>query len=183
MFREFSVAMKSEFEMTDIGLMNYFLGIKVTQNSDGTFISQEKYANDIFKRFKMQNNKEKITPIAMGVKLSKEDENIKVESTLYKSLVGSLMYLTTTRPDIMYAISLISRFMEDPHDAHLQAGKRILRYVKGTTNHGIFYEKNDALKLFGYIDSDWEGNKDDRKSTLGYAFIFCSGAISWSSKK
>eukprot|EP01018_Ginkgo_biloba_P015850 Gb_34468 [translate_table: standard] len=180
MLREFSMAMKSEFEMTDIGLMNFFLGIEVTQNSDGTFISQEKYANDILKRFKMQNNKAIITPIAMGVKLSKEDERKNVDSTLYKSLVGSLMYLTAIRPDIMYVVSLISRFMENPHDTHLQVGKRILRYVKGTTNHGIFYEKNDALKLAGYTDSDWVRNKDDRKSTSGYAFIFCSGAISWS---
>eukprot|EP01018_Ginkgo_biloba_P013677 Gb_30759 [translate_table: standard] len=154
MLREFSVAMKSEFEMTDLGLMNYFLGIEVTQNSDGTFISQDKYANNILKRFRMQNNKATITPIAMGVKLSKEDERKKVDSTLYKSLVGSLKYLTAKRLDIMYAISLISRFMEDLHDTHLQAGKRILRYVKGTTNHGIFYEKNDALKLAGYTDSD-----------------------------
>eukprot|EP01018_Ginkgo_biloba_P036522 Gb_16091 [translate_table: standard] len=134
--------MKSEFEMNDLSLMNYFLGIEVTQNSDGTFISQEKYANDILKRFKMQNNKAVITPISMGVKLSKEDERRKVDSTLYKSLVGSLMYLTETRPDIIYAVSLISRFMENPYDAHLQAGKRILRYVKGTTSHGIFYENN-----------------------------------------
>eukprot|EP01018_Ginkgo_biloba_P038382 Gb_02966 [translate_table: standard] len=109
MLREFSVAMKSEFEMTDLGLMNYFLGIEVTQNSDGTFISQEKYANDILKRFRMQNSKATITPIAMGVKLSKEDESRKVDSTLYKSLVGSLMYLTAIRPDIMYAVSLISK--------------------------------------------------------------------------
>eukprot|EP01018_Ginkgo_biloba_P007226 Gb_41386 [translate_table: standard] len=77
MFREFSVAMKSEFEMIDLGLMNYFLGIEVTQNSDGTFISQEKYANDTLKRFRMQNNKATITPIAMGVELSKEDESKK----------------------------------------------------------------------------------------------------------
>eukprot|EP01018_Ginkgo_biloba_P000790 Gb_00723 [translate_table: standard] len=97
MLREFSVAMKSEFEMTDLGLKNYFLGIEVTQNSDGTFISQEKYANDIFKRFGMQNSKAAITPIAMGVKLSKEDESKKVDSTLYKSLVGSLMYCNKAR--------------------------------------------------------------------------------------
>eukprot|EP01018_Ginkgo_biloba_P016352 Gb_05792 [translate_table: standard] len=119
MLREFSVAMKSEFEMIDLGLINYFLGIELTQNSDGTFISHEKYANDILKRFRMQNSKTTITPIAMGVKLSQEDERRKVDSTLYKSLVGSLMYLTTTRLDIMYAVRLISRFMEDPHDTHL----------------------------------------------------------------
>eukprot|EP01018_Ginkgo_biloba_P002098 Gb_06075 [translate_table: standard] len=119
MLREFLVAMKSEFEMTGLGLMNYFLGIEVTQNSDGAFISQEKYANDILKRFRMQNSKIAITPLAMSVKLSKEDESRKVDSALYKSLVGSLMYLTATRPDIMYAVSLISRFMEDPHDTDL----------------------------------------------------------------
>ena len=131
----------------------------------------------------MQNCKAAPTPTAVGLKLSKEDSSKRVDPTLYKSMVGSLMYLTATRLDMMHAISLISRFMETPKDSHWQAGKRILRYVKGTNGFGILYIANDDFKLVGYTDSDWAGSIDDRKSTSGYVFNMGSGAISWASKK
>ena len=118
--------MKNEFEMTDLGLLKYFLGIEVKQMDDGIFISQEKYAEQILERFKVQNNKSTPTPIAIGLKLSKEDSSKSVNPTLYKSMVGSLMYLTATRPDLMHAVSPIFRFMETPKDSHWQARKRIL---------------------------------------------------------
>eukprot|EP01018_Ginkgo_biloba_P013725 Gb_24397 [translate_table: standard] len=110
--------MKKEFEMTDLGLMKYFLGIEVSQTNDGIFICQTKYASDVLKRFKMLNCKSTSTPMATGLKLSKEDKGTNVDPTLYKRLVGNLMYLSATRPDIMYAVSLISRFMETPKDSH-----------------------------------------------------------------
>ena len=150
---------------------------------DGIFISQEEYAGQILERFKMQNSKAAPTPTAVGLKLSKEDTSKRVDPTLYKSMVGSLMYLTATRPDLMHAVSLISRFMEIPRDSHWQAGKRILRYVKGTKGFGILYTASDEFKLVGYTDSDWAGSLDDRKSTSGYMFHMGSGAISWASKK
>ena len=115
---EFKKAMKIEFEMTDLGMMKYFLGIEVTRYEDGIFINQSKYANDVLKRFRMMNCKPAITPIATGTKLSKEDDGSKVDPTLYKRLVGSIMYLTATRSDIMFAVSLISRFMELPKNTH-----------------------------------------------------------------
>ena len=93
------------------------------------------------------------------------------------------MYLIATRPDLMHAVSLISRFMETPKDSHWQAGKRILRYVKGTKGFGILYTTNNDFKLVGYTDSDWAGSLDDRKSTSRYMFHMGSGAISWASKK
>ena len=96
---------------------------------DSIFISQEKYAGQILKRFKMQNSKAAPTPTTVGLKLRKEDCNKSVNPTLYKSMVGSLMYLTATHPDLMHAVSLIARFMETPKDSHWQVGKRILRYV------------------------------------------------------
>eukprot|EP00253_Pinus_taeda_P031332 PITA_31332 len=104
--------MKEEFEMTDMGLLRYFLGIEVEQSENGIFISQEKYANEVLERFNMQDSKAAITPIVMGLKLSKEDSSKDFDPSLYKSIVGSLMYLTATRPDIMHAVSLISRFMD-----------------------------------------------------------------------
>ena len=123
--------------MTDLGMMKYFLGIEVTQSEDDIFISQTKYENDVLKIFRMLKCKPTVTPITTGTKLSKEDDGSKVDPTMYKRLVESLMYLTTTRPDIMFAVSLISRFMESLKNTHWQDGKIILRYITGTTNFGI----------------------------------------------
>lgn len=179
----FKGPMKKEFEMTDLGFMKYFLGIEVNQNDNGIFISQSKYANDILRRFNMANCKSAPTPIVMRLKLSKDDKGANINPTLYKRVVGSLMYLTATRPEIMYVVSLISRFMESPKDSHWQAGKRILRYVSGTRNYGIQYAKSNEFKLIGYTDSDCVGSIDDRKSTSGYVFHFGIGVVSWASKK
>lgn len=107
----FKTTMKSEFEMTDLGLMRYFLGIEVHHSSAGIFICQSKYANEILKRFNMLKSKPTPTPVTTGLKLSMEDGGLSVDPTLYKRMVGSLMYLTTMRPDIMYGVSLISRIM------------------------------------------------------------------------
>ena len=125
----FKVVIESEFEMTDLGLMNFFLGIEVQQYESGIFISQSKYASEVLKIFNLSNCKTTPTPLITGLKLSKDDEGSTVDPTLFKRLVGSLMYLTMTRPDIMYGLSLISRFMQSPKDSHWQVAKRILRYV------------------------------------------------------
>ncbi|KAG8480350.1 hypothetical protein CXB51_024735 [Gossypium anomalum] len=106
-----------------------------------------------------------------------------MQNTLYKQIVGSLMYLIGTRPNIMYSMSLISRFMENPTDMLLLAAKRIFRYLQRTKDFGLFYKKREISFLFGFIDSDFAGDIDDRKSTLGYVFMMGTGAVSWSSKK
>ncbi|XP_038904408.1 secreted RxLR effector protein 161-like [Benincasa hispida] len=131
----------------------------------------------------MENCNSATTPVEPNLKLTKDHEGKKVNSTIYKQMVGSLMYLTTTRPDIMYAVSLISRFMESPTELHFLAAKRILRYLKGTPGLGILYQKGEKLNLVGFSDSDYVGDLNDRKSTPGYIFMLGSGAISWSSKK
>jgi hypothetical protein len=138
----FKADMKKEFEMTDLGMMKYFLGIEVNQNENEIFISQSKYANDILKRFNMLKCKPAPTPTVIGLKLSKDDRGSNVDPTLFKRLVGSLMYLIATRPNIMYGVSLISRFMETPKDTHWKAGKIFLRYVSGTKNFGIKYSSS-----------------------------------------
>jgi hypothetical protein len=179
----FKHAMQSEFEMTDLGIMKYFLGIEVDQSTKGIFVCQQKYAADIIKRFCMEDCNPAETPIPLGTKLSKKDEGPTVDPTLYKILVGSLLYLTTTRPDIMYASSLVSRFMESPKDSHWKMVKRILRYVAGTLNFGLWYTQSDDNHLSGYTDSDFAGSLDDRKSTSGHAFHLGTNLISWASKK
>eukprot|EP00253_Pinus_taeda_P033014 PITA_33014 len=160
-----------------------FTGIEVEKNGNGIFISQAKYVNEVLERFNMQESKAAITPTVMGLKLSKEDNNKDFDPSLYKSIVGSLMYLTETKPDIMHDISLISRFMERPKEAHWKASKRILQYVKGTKRFGILYTVSECSNLIGYIDSDWAESVDDRKSTSDYVFHMGSRAISWASKK
>jgi len=183
LIENFKTVMKEEFEMTNMGLLRYFLGIEVEQNKNRIFISQTKYVKEVLERFNMKESKATITPTVMGLKLSKEDNSKDFDPSLYKSIVGSLMYLTTTRLDIMYAVSLISRFTERPKEAHWHATERILRYVKGTKRFEILYTTLECSYLIGYTNSDWVGSVDDRKSTSGYVFHMGSGAISWAYKK
>jgi len=123
------------------------------------------------------------TPAVPNQNLSIEGEGDTVDPTNYKSLIGSLRYLTTTRPDIVYGVSLLSRYMERPIESHWQAAKRILRYVKGTLNFGLYYTYGETFELKGYSDSDWGRDPVEKKSTTGYVFFGSSTAFSWSSKK
>ena len=100
-----------------------------------------------------------------------------MDNTFYKQIVGSLMLLTATRPDIMYFVSLISRYIENPTEMHLLATKRILRYLQETRDFGLFYKKGEKLKLFGFTDSDYAGDQDDKRSTSGYVFMLGTGAV------
>ncbi|KAE8706056.1 Detected protein of unknown function [Hibiscus syriacus] len=183
MFNEFKDVMMKEFEMTDTGLMAYYLGIEVKQQNDGIFISQESYAKEILKKFKMENYKPISTPAEYGIKMTKHEEGESVDPTFFKSLVGSLRYLTCTRPDILHAVGLVSRYMESPTTTHFKAAKRILRYLKGTIDFGLFYSVSNDYKLVGYSDSDWGGDIDNRRSTTGFVFFMGDIAFTWMSKK
>lgn len=108
---------------------------------------------------------------------------VKLDISHYKQIMGSFMYLTTTRPDIMFVVSLLSRFMDHPTELYFEAAKRVLRYLKGTCELGILYSKRGEDKLIAYTDSDYAADLNDRKSTSGYVFMLNSGAVSWSSKK
>ncbi|XXG80205.1 hypothetical protein AAC387_Pa09g1131 [Persea americana] len=123
------------------------------------------------------------TPTELGLKLTKNGAGKKVDATLYKQIVGSLMYLTSTRPDIMHAVSLISRYMENPTAVNLLAAKRIFRYLKGTADFGILYKNGGESSLIGFSDSVYPGDLDDRKSTSGFVFMMDYRAVTWSSKK
>lgn len=180
---EFKQTMKQEFEMTDLGLMRFFLGVEIRQNSEGIHLCQKKYAQEVLERFKMVDRNSVKNPIVPGVRLSKEGGGEEVDATLYKQMVGCLMYLTVTRPDMMYVVCLISRFMAKPREEHMMAAKRVLRYLKGTLELGIFYKKGSELNLQAYTDSDYAGDVDDRKSTSGYVFLMSGGAVCWSSRK
>lgn len=179
----FKNEMQKQFEMTDLGDMKYFLGLEVHQSMDGIFICQQKYAQEILKKFKMQDSKPVPTPLVLNAKLSKEDGDEMADARSYRSLIGSLLYLTATRSDLMYSASLLSRFMQQPSQTHFAAAKRVLRYLKGTTQLGIWFRSTKNGSLNGFVDSDWAGSIDDMKSTTGYCFSLGSGMFSWVSRK
>ncbi|XP_071729312.1 uncharacterized mitochondrial protein AtMg00810-like [Rutidosis leptorrhynchoides] len=181
--QEFKEAMTKEFEMTDLGRMKYFLGLEITQKSSGIFISQETYAKDVLKKANMDDCNPVATLMELGLKLSKFEGGERVDANLYRILVGSLRYLTCTRPDISFSVGVISRYMEDPKYAHWKALKRISRYIKGTLSLGLYYSVSNEHKLIGYLDSDWRGDVDDRKSTSGYVFYMGNTAFTWAFKK
>ncbi|KAM1669642.1 hypothetical protein ACFX2K_043717 [Malus domestica] len=174
--------MMVEFKMTDLGNMSYFLGIEVLQKTDGIFVNQRKYAQEVLERFYMDQCNPVHNPMVPGFKLMKDEGGVRVDSTPYKQMVGSLMHLTTTRPDMMFVVSLISRYIERPTELQLQAMKMVLRYLKGTFSLGVFYKKGGDEGLMGYTNSNYVGDQDDRKSTSGYIFMMGSGAVSWSSR-
>ncbi|KAG6383152.1 hypothetical protein SASPL_157102 [Salvia splendens] len=145
-------------------------------------INREESSPDSTPR-KMEGCKPLATSLVTNEKFSKEDGTPKANAAIYRSIIGSLLYLTASRPDIMYPTSLLSRFMQDPSQVHYGAAKRILRYLQGTRDYGIWYTPESFSKLIGYTDSDWGGSTDDMKSTSGYTFSLGSGIFSWSSKK
>ena len=183
MIHDFKIEMMKRYEMSDMGLLHHFLGMEIYQENDGVFICQRKYSNNILKKFGMGDCNPTLIPLVVNEKMKKEDGEKKIDASIYRSMVGSLLYLCATRPDIMFASSMLSRFMNSPSQIHLGAAKRVLRYIKGTTNFGIKYVKGAQINLQGYCDSDWAGCLDDMKSTTGYSFSLGSSVFSWSSKK
>ncbi|KAG8486026.1 hypothetical protein CXB51_019376 [Gossypium anomalum] len=183
MIQDFKSKMTQEFEMTDLSLMKFFLGLEVRQEEIGIFVTQEAYAKEILKKYKMAYCKLVSTPMEPGVKLSKFDRGERVDASKYQSLVGSLRYLTCTRPDLSLSVGIVSRFMEEPVHSHWKALKRILRYIQGTVSLELFYSNVEDYKLIWYSDSDWCGDLDDRKSTSGYVFFMGNTAFTWLSKK
>ncbi|GAU38708.1 hypothetical protein TSUD_396360 [Trifolium subterraneum] len=183
---DFKKQMMREFEMTDIGHLSYFLGIEFARCARGLMMHQKRYASEILKRFDMVNCNLAITPAEPRLQLSKCEEEDSVDPTKFRSLIGSLRYLCNTRPDLVYSVGIVSRFMDKPRVSHLVVVKRILRYVKGTMDCGIVFSASDVgknCKLVGYTDASWCGDVEDRKSTAGYMFLIGDAPISWCSKK
>ncbi|RVW32090.1 Retrovirus-related Pol polyprotein from transposon RE2 [Vitis vinifera] len=131
----------------------------------------------------MERSKSVATPLVVNEKLTNNEVNIKADASVYRSLIGSLLYLFATRPDLMFSASLLSRFMHSPSKIHFGVAKRVLRYIRGTFGYGLWFVKKESKELQGYANSDWAGSLDDSKSTSGYSFSFGSGVFSWNSKK
>ncbi|XP_057444208.1 uncharacterized mitochondrial protein AtMg00810-like [Lotus japonicus] len=179
----FVTQMKSEFDMSLVGELNYFLGLQVRQMEDTLFVSQSKYAKELVKKFGLENATHKRTPAGTHIKLSKDESGTEVDQSMYRSMIGSLLYLTASRPDISFAVGVCARYQAAPKASHLVQVKRIIKYVSGTSEYGILYANNTDPKLVGYCNADWAGNADDRKSTYGGCFFLGNNLISWFSKK
>ncbi|TYJ97126.1 gag-pol polyprotein [Cucumis melo var. makuwa] len=146
----------------------YLRGLQIKQKNDGIFISQEKYVRSMVKKFGLEQARNKRTPAATHVKLTKDTKGAKVDHKLYRSIAGSLLYLTASRPDIAYAIGIRARYQANPRITHLEAVKRILKYVHGTSDFGMMYSYDTTPTIVGYCDADWAGSADDPKTEAEY---------------
>jgi len=183
MSQSFSLMMQKEFEMSLLGELTYFLGLQIQQNKNGIFLSQTKYLKHILKKYGMEDSKPVCTPMVTRCSLSANDELVAVHQPTYRSMIGSLVYLTGTRLDIMHAVGTVGRFQANPKETHLQAVKIIFKYLQGTQNYGLWYPRDTDLTLHAYTDADWAGSVDDRKRTSGGAFFMGSTLVSWFSRK
>jgi hypothetical protein len=182
-YEEFSRVMMQKFEMSMMGELTYFLGFQVKELKDGTFISQTKYTQDLLKRFGMKDAKPTKTPMGTDGHLDLNKGGKSVDQKAYRSMIGSLLYLCASRPDIMLSVCMCARFQPNPKECHLVAVKRILRYLVSTHCFRIWYPKGSTFDLIGYSDSDYAGCKVDRKSTSGTCQFLGRSLVSWSSKK
>ncbi|GJV01872.1 putative ribonuclease H-like domain-containing protein [Tanacetum coccineum] len=180
---EFEVLMKGEFEMSAMGEMTFFLGLQVKQLPDGTFISQDRYVKDMLTKFDMESVRTATTPYEAAKTKLKDETDPPVNVHLYRSMIGSLMYLTASRPDIMFAVSACSRHQVTPLTSHLNAVKKIFKYLKGQPKLGLWYPKDSPFQLEAYSDSDYAGSHGDRKSTTGGCQFLGTRLISWQCKK
>ncbi|GJQ89838.1 putative ribonuclease H-like domain-containing protein [Tanacetum coccineum] len=180
---EFEALMKSRFQMSSMGELTFFLGLQVKQKEDGIFISQDKYVAEILKKFDFVSVKTASTPIETQKSLTKDEEAADVDVHLYRSMIGSLMFLTISRPDIMFAVCACSRFQVTPKTSYLNAVKRIFRYLKGKPKLGLWYPRVSSFDLEAYSDSDYAGANLDRKSTTGGCQFLGRRLISWKYKK
>jgi hypothetical protein len=175
---ECKLGLASEFEMSDIGLMHYFLGMEVWQEESHIFLGQGKYAVDILSRFQMEDCRPMSTPmITNWKKLSASDSQL-VDATVHRQLIGSLMYLINTRPNICFVVNTLSQYMVEPRSVHMVGAKHVLRYVAVTVDYGLDYVRGDGVSLVGYTDSDWAGCAANGKSTSGCCFSLESGLVS-----
>ncbi|GJQ95649.1 putative ribonuclease H-like domain-containing protein [Tanacetum coccineum] len=180
---EFKGLMHKRFHMSSMEELTFFLGLQVQQKEDGIFISQDKYVAEILKKFDFATVKTTSTPIETNKALVKDEEAEAVDVHLYRSMIRSLMYLTASRPDIMFAVCACARFQVTPKTSHIHAVKRIFRYLKGQPKLGLWYPRDSPFDLEAFSDSDYAGASLDRKSTTGGCQFLGKRLVSWQCKK
>ncbi|GKC66925.1 retrovirus-related pol polyprotein from transposon TNT 1-94 [Tanacetum coccineum] len=180
---DFLKIMHDKFEMSMMGELNFFLGLQIKQLEDGIFFNQSKYVKEMLKKFSLENSKPIKTPMSSEIKLTRDEDGESIDDTKYRGMIASLFYLTASRPDIVFTVCLCARFQEAPKTSHLEALKRIFRYIKGTSHLGLWYPKGTGLETIVYADSDHARDYVDRKSTSGVCTFMGCCLTSWFSKK
>jgi hypothetical protein len=175
--------LQASFHMKDLGHLTYFLGLEVHTDSSGIFLNQHKYTQDLISLAGLQDSSSVDTPMEINVKFRSEEGDLLSDPTVFRQLVGSLNYLTITRPDISFAVQQVSQFMQTPRHLHLAAVRRIIRYLRGSSSRGLFFPTGSSLRLVAYSDADWAGCPDTRRSVTGWCMFLGDSLISWKSKK
>ncbi|KAL3739333.1 hypothetical protein ACJRO7_020705 [Eucalyptus globulus] len=169
--------------MKELGELKHFLGLEIDRTKEGLFLCQQKYARDFLKKFGMLDCKPIFTPLDGNTKLCAEEGRELEDSTMYRQLVGGLIYLTITQSNISFAVGVVSQFMEKPRKPHLDAAKCILRYVKKTFDFRLLYKKGSSSELVGHCDADYAGDQHTRQLTTRYSFNLGLVVVSWCSKR
>jgi hypothetical protein len=180
---KFGKMMANEFEMSMIGELSYFLGLQIKQLKNDAFVNQGKYIKDMLKKFSIVDAKGISTPMGTNRSLDNDICGNMVEQKMYWSMIGSLLYVTASRTDVMFSVCMCARFQASPRESHFKPTKRMLRYLKYTQNVGLWYPKGAKFELIGYSDSDYAVCKVERRSTSGTCQLLRRSLIFWSSKK
>ncbi|GJZ74932.1 retrovirus-related pol polyprotein from transposon TNT 1-94 [Tanacetum coccineum] len=179
----FAKIMCSKFKMSMMGKISFFLGLQISQSPRGIFINQSKYALESLKKYGFDSCDPVDTPMVEKSKLDEDKEGKAVDPSHYRGMIGTLLYLTASRPDLQFAICMCARYQARPTEKHLHAVKRIFRYLKGTVNRGLWYPKDSSITLTAFADADHAGCQDTRRSTSGSMQFLGDRLVSWSSKR
>lgn len=183
MVQHFVNQRQSEFKMGLVGELTCFLGLHVKQMDDTIFISKSKYAKNMVKKFGLENDSHKRTPTTTHLKLTKDEKGVDVDQSSYKSMIGSLLYLTASRPDITFVVEVCARYQDEPKISHIIQVKMVLKYINDTSEYGMLYTHSTDSMLVGYCNADWAGSADDIKRTYRGCFFLLHNLISWFNKK
>ncbi|KAK6143486.1 hypothetical protein DH2020_023834 [Rehmannia glutinosa] len=171
------------FTIKDLGYARYFLGMEIARNSDGTVLNQRKYILDILHDTGMLDCKAALTPLPPGLKLRGKEGDPLADPERFRRLIGRLLYLNLTRPDVTYSVQQLSQFVNSPHSSHWDAAMHLLRYLKGSPSVGLFYSAHNSLHLEAYCDADWASCAESRNSLTGFCIFLGSCLVSWKTKK